>query len=107
MNQLKIIKLLIFLFFFVLLSLFILKNNNELFVNYVNQVDPTKPVINDSNNMDANMNYTSLLLFLKNNPSKSNIFIKDIQTKLFNDSCKVKDNINFDKITELPYGLPF
>lgn len=54
----------------------------------------------DSDASDANMNYTSLLLFLKKNPDKSVKFITDIKNKFFDDSCTVK-NINFDKITEL------
>jgi len=49
---------------------------------------------------DANMNYTSLLLFLKNHPDKSVKFITDIKNKFFDDSCSVK-NINFDTITQL------
>ena len=49
---------------------------------------------------DANMNYTSLLLFLKKNPDKSVKFITDIKNKFFDESCTVK-NINFDTITQL------
>ena len=49
---------------------------------------------------DANMNYTSLLLFLKKNPDKSVKFITDIKKKFFDESCTVK-NINFDTITQL------
>lgn len=49
---------------------------------------------------DANMNYTSLLLFLKKHPEKSVKFITDIKKKFFDDSCTVK-NINFDTITQL------
>jgi hypothetical protein len=107
MNQFKNIKILFVLLFLIFILLYLFKNNNEMFINYPNQVDPTKPITNDSSNMDANSNYTSLLLYLKNNPAKSNILIKDIKTKFFNDSCEVKDNIEFDKIIELPYGLPF
>ena len=54
----------------------------------------------DSDASDANMNYTSLLLFLKNHPDKSVKFITDIKNKFFDDSCTVK-NINFDTITKL------
>ena len=49
---------------------------------------------------EANMNYTSLLLFLKNHPDKSVKFITDIKNKFFDESCTVK-NINFDTITQL------
>ena len=54
----------------------------------------------DSDATEANMNYTSLLLFLKKHPDKSVKFITDIKNKLFDDSCTVK-TINFDKITQL------
>ena len=49
---------------------------------------------------DANMNYTSLLLYLKKHPDKSVKFITDIKNKFFDESCTVK-NINFDTITQL------
>ena len=55
---------------------------------------------NASDASDANMNYTSLLLFLKKNPDKSVKFITDIKKKFFDESCTVK-NINFDTITQL------
>ena len=55
---------------------------------------------NASDASDANMNYTSLLLFLKKNPDKSVKFITDIKNKFFDESCTVK-NINFDTITQL------
>ena len=54
----------------------------------------------DSDATEANMNYTSLLLFLKKHPDKSVKFITDIKSKFFNESCTVK-NINFDTITQL------
>lgn len=54
----------------------------------------------DSDATEANMNYTSLLLFLKNHPDKSVKFITDIKKKFFDESCTVK-NINFDTITQL------
>ena len=49
---------------------------------------------------EANMNYTSLLLFLKKHPDKSVKFITDIKNKFFDESCTVK-SINFDTITQL------
>jgi len=55
---------------------------------------------NASDATEANMNYTSLLLFLKNHPDKSVKFITDIKNKFFDESCTVK-NINFDTITQL------
>lgn len=62
--------------------------------------NPLGAVKTDSDASDANMNYTSLLLFLKKNPDKSVKFITDIKNKFFDDSCTVK-NINFDTITKL------
>ena len=53
-----------------------------------------------SDTAEANLNYTSLLLFLKNHPDKSVKFITDIKNKFFDESCTVK-NINFDTITQL------
>ena len=54
----------------------------------------------DSDASEANMNYTSLLLFLKKHPDKSVKFITDIKNKFFDESCTVK-SINFDTITQL------
>jgi hypothetical protein len=65
--------------------------------------NPLGAVKTDSSASDvaeANLNYTSLLLFLKNHPDKSVKFITDIKNKFFNESCTVK-NINFDTITQL------
>ena len=49
---------------------------------------------------EANMNYASLLLFIKKHPDKSAKFITDIKNKFFEDSCSVK-TIHFDTITDL------
>jgi len=65
--------------------------------------NPLGAVKTDSSASDAaeaNLNYTSLLLFLKNHPDKSVKFITDIKNKFFDESCTVK-NINFDTITQL------
>jgi hypothetical protein len=80
---------------------------NELFINYPQQVDTSKQVSSDPEVQEANMNYVSILMFLKKNPSKSSKLISDIKKKFFTDSCNVKDTIDFNKIASLPDGMPF
>lgn len=77
------------------------------FVNYPQQINPmAEPKANPEADT-ANNNYASILLFLKNNPDKSGIFIKDIRQKFFTDSCAIKDNIDFPNIAQMPFGMPF
>jgi hypothetical protein len=77
------------------------------FINYAQQVDPiAKPKSNPEAN-SANNNYASILMYIQQNPSKSLNFIKDIKDKFFEDSCKVKSNIDFANIASMPGGLPF
>ena len=77
------------------------------FINYAQQVDPiAKPNSNPEAN-SANNNYASILMYIQQNPSKSLNFIKDIKDKFFEDSCKVKSNIDFANIASMPGGLPF
>jgi hypothetical protein len=77
------------------------------FINYPQQVNPmTKPVSNPDVEA-ANNNYASILMFIQNNPSKSLNFIQDIRKKFFDDSCKVKSNIDFGTIAQLPLGVTF
>ena len=76
-------------------------------LNYAQQVDPiAKPKSNPEAN-SANNNYASILMYIQQNPSKSLNFIKDIKDKFFEDSCKVKSNIDFANIASMPGGLPF
>ncbi len=99
----------IFLNTILLITLFykILASNREFFINYPQQVDPmAKPISNPAIEA-ANNNYASLLMFIKDNPSKSLNFIQDIRKKFFDDSCKVKSNIDFNNIAQLPLGVPF
>jgi len=56
---------------------------------------------------EANNNYASILMFIQKNPSNSVRFIEDIKQKFFDDSCKVKSNIDFNNITQLPRGMTF
>jgi hypothetical protein len=81
--------------------------SSDSFINYPQQVDPmAKPVLNPDIEQ-ANNNYSALLMFIQNNPSKSLKFIQDIKKKFFDDSCKVKSNIDFRSIAQLPLGVSF
>lgn len=85
----------------------ILTNQSESFVNYPQQVDPAAKPNSDPEATTANNNYASILLFLQKNPAKSVKFIADIKQKFFNDNCTVKDDIDFNNIAKLPFGMPF
>lgn len=81
--------------------------SKDSFINYAQQIDPlAKPKSNPEANT-ANNNYASILMYIQQNPSKSLNFIKDIKDKFFEDSCKVKSNIDFTNIASLTGGLPF
>ena len=79
----------------------------ELFINYPQQVDPLSKPVSNPDIEAANNNYASLLMFIQKNPSKSLNFIQDIRDKFFEDTCKVKSNIDFTTIAQLPLGVPF
>lgn len=94
----------------ILLSILIYKlisNTGESFINYPQQINPMATPKNNSTIDAANNNYASILMFIKDNPSKSINFIKDIKQKFFDDSCKVKSNIDFNNIAQLPMGTTF
>lgn len=91
-----------------IILLFILHTKqSDSFINYPQQVDPMAKPISKPEVEAANNNYASLLMFIQNNPSKSLNFIQDIRKKFFDDSCKVKSNIDFTTIAQLPMGVPF
>ncbi len=79
------------------------------FTNYPQQVDPMAPVNKKSNpeKNSANNNYASILMYIKNNPSNSFKFIQDIKQKFFDSSCSIKSDIDFNKIAQMPNGMPF
>jgi hypothetical protein len=83
-----------------LITLFIviISSDRDYFIDYPSQ---------NTDASTANNNYASILLFIQNNPSKSIKFIEDIKQKFFNDSCTVKDTINFNKLAQLPNGMLF
>jgi hypothetical protein len=85
----------------------ILYNTTDSFINYPQQVNPTAPIKSDPAVNSANNNYASILLFLQNNPSKSAKFIADIKSKFFEDTCKVRNNIDFTNLAQMPQGMPF
>ena len=78
----------------------------ENFVNYPQQVDPNAPIQENPDIAAANNNYAALLMFLKNNPSKSTNFIIDIKQKFFKEDCQVK-NIDFQNLANFSDGVPF
>ena len=80
---------------------------SDSFINYPEQVDPMAKPISNPDIEQANNNYSALLMFIQNNPSKSINFIQDIRKKFFDDTCKVKSNIDFTSIAQFPLGVPF
>lgn len=79
----------------------------ERYINYAQQVDPEIKVKSDPGAANANSGYASILMYIKSNPAKSAKFISDIKSKFFNDTCTVKETIDYNKILELPDGAPF
>jgi len=100
-----IIILNIFLLIILFYNLYL--KSSDSFINYPQQVDPMAKPVSNPDIEAANNNYASLLMFIQNNPSKSLNFIQDIRKKFFDDSCKVKSNIDFSTIAQLPLGVPF
>lgn len=93
----------------ILLVIFIYTTTNtyDYFVNYPQVVDPTSTPKSDQEANAANNNYASILMYIQSHPSKSINFISDIKQKFFNNSCTVKDDINFNTIAQMPSGMPF
>jgi hypothetical protein len=90
----------------ILLYILSIKHRDS-FINYPQQVDPNaKPKSNPEAN-SANNNYASVLMYIQKNPSDSLNFVSDIKNKFFDDTCKVKSNIDFANIASMPGGLPF
>jgi hypothetical protein len=86
-------------------SIFI--NHRDSFINYAQQVDPSAKPKTNSEADTANNNYASVLMYIQSNPSNAVKFIQDIRQKFFDDSCKVKGNIDFTNIAQMPNGMPF
>jgi hypothetical protein len=82
-------------------------NHRDSFINYPQQINPQAAVKSNPEADSANNNYASILMFIQKNPSQSLKFITDIKSKFFDDSCKVKSNIDFSNIAQMPDGLPF
>jgi hypothetical protein len=94
----------------VLLSILLIvltSNRREYFINYPQQVNPNAPIKSKPEANTANNNYASILMYIQKNPASSVKFISDIKQKFFNDSCTVKDNIDFNNIAQMPGGMPF
>jgi hypothetical protein len=77
------------------------------FINYPQQVNPSAKPTTNSGRDTANNNYASILMYVQQNPAQSVKFIQDVKQKFFDDSCKVKTNIDFSDIAQLPDGMPF
>lgn len=89
---------------FLILILRLTLKSYDKFINYPNPL--AKPVSNPEAT-SANNDYADILMYIQNNPPKSLRFIEDIKQKFFEDSCKIKDNIDFKNIARMPYGMPF
>ena len=85
----------------------LITRHRDFFINYPHQVNPIAAPKSNPNTDAANNNYAAILMFIKDNPSKSLKFIQDIKQKFFDDSCKVKSNIDFNNIAQLPSGVIF
>lgn len=72
-----------------------------------NIIDSFENNVSDTDLSEANNHYASLLLFLQQHPTKSIKFIEDIKKKFFNESCSVKDNIDFSTIAQFDNGMIF
>lgn len=70
-------------------------------------MDSFENTVSDADLSEANNQYAALLLFLQQNPTKSVKFIEDIKQKFFNDSCTVKDNIDFSNLAQFKNGMIF
>jgi hypothetical protein len=79
----------------------------DLFTNYPQQLNPMAEPKSNPEKDSANNNYASILLYIKNNPSKTFKFIQDIKQKFFDSSCSIKSDIDFNKIAQMPNGMVF
>jgi hypothetical protein len=93
------------LLFVLLIQLY--RNSKESYINYAQQVNPDGHISSNPEAETANNSYASILLFLQKNPAKSAKFISDIKGKFFNETCTVKDDIDFNNLAQLPLGMPF
>jgi hypothetical protein len=76
-------------------------------VNYSQTINPLSSPKTNADATTANNNYVSVLMYIQNNPLQSTKIITDIKNKFFDDTCKVKSNIDFKDIASLPNGVPF
>jgi hypothetical protein len=79
---------------------------NEHFGNVPVLPDPTKLVESNQDVSQANQNYATLLMFLKNNPTQVSGFLTDIRSKFFSDTCASK-MFDAKMITAMPNGMVF
>jgi hypothetical protein len=92
---------------FTILVIQLVFKNREYYTNYPQQVDPQAKVKTNPEVEAVNNSYASILMFLQKNPAQSTKFIVDLKDKFFNDTCTVKNNIDFNNIAQLPNGVPF
>lgn len=79
---------------------------NEHFGNLPILPDPTKLLESNQDLTQANQNYATLLMFLKNNPNQIGGFITDVKRRFFNDTCASK-MFDVQTITSMPNGMVF
>jgi len=77
------------------------------FVNYPELMNPLASPKSGHGGSTANNDYASLLMYIQSNPSDSVKFIEDIKSKFFENNCKIKNDIDFSNIAQMPSGLPF
>lgn len=91
----------------ILLIYILSTKQRDSFINYPQQVDPNATPKSNPEANSVNNNYASILMYIQKNPSDSFKFIKDVKNKFFDDSCKVKSNIDFANIASMPDGFTF
>jgi hypothetical protein len=89
------------------LLIVVTSGRRDYFINYPQQVNPNADIKSNPEANTANNNYASILMYIQKNPAKSVKFVTDIKQKFFNDSCTIKDNIDFNNIAQMPNGMPF
>lgn len=90
-----------------ILLIVITSKRSEYFINYPQQINPNAPIKSNPEANTANNNYASILMYIQKNPNNSIKFISDIKQKFFDDSCTIRDNIDFNSIAQMPNGMPF
>ncbi len=76
-----------------------IKDNNDYFMNYPEQVDTNKVVKTNIDTSQANESYAIILNYIKKYPEKSYAFINDIRNRFFQTDCSIKNTIDYNNLT--------